>query len=203
MNTTHVAGVKYPATEKQDSFIRKLIAERDCSEGFVERTTAALVAGTLPKSKASEIIDWLMARPLRAGAPVAAKPTANTPYPDVPAGRYAVESLTGTNDLDFLRVDRPTEGKWSGRTFVKRVIGGHSDVAVRGAEARKLLEAVLAAGPTVAGKLYADELGRCMHCGRHLTDATSRAYGIGPHCRGEHANDPLISAVLSLSDVLS
>ena len=105
------------------------------------------------------------------------------PWPNVPAGRYAVKSLSGNNDLDFFRVDRPTQGTWAGRTFVKRVIGGRADTPVRGASAEKVLKAILAAGPDKAMALFGQTLGYCGRCGRSLTDETSRALGIGPVCR--------------------
>ena len=100
--------------------------------------------------------------------------------PEVPAGHYAVASKTGNNDLDFFRVDRPTEGRWAGYTFVKRVIGGHPEYAVRGAEAKAVL-ARIAADPD-AGFRYGREIGRCCRCNRTLTDEASRAAGIGPDC---------------------
>lgn len=104
-------------------------------------------------------------------------------YKDIPEGRYAVKSLTGHNDLDFFKVNRPTEGKWKGFTFVQRVIGGRPDVAVKGETKGKALEAILAAGPDQAMALFGQTLGYCGRCGRHLTDEESRAVGIGPVCR--------------------
>lgn len=104
------------------------------------------------------------------------------PYPQVKAGHYAVPSLTGNNDLDFFRVDRPTDGPYRGRTFVKRIIGGRPSVAVRGVTARQALEAILAFGEDKATTVYGQEIGRCGKCNRHLTDETSRARGIGPDC---------------------
>lgn len=103
--------------------------------------------------------------------------------PDVPSGHYAVPSLTGNNDLDFFRVDRPEEGQWAGRTFVKRVIGGRPYSSVRGKTAREALEAILEFGIDEAGILYGSTLGQCSECNRHLTDELSRALGIGPECR--------------------
>jgi hypothetical protein len=105
--------------------------------------------------------------------------------PDVPAGYYATPSLTGNNDLDFWKVDRPTEGRWAGRTFVKRVIGGKPNVAVRGATASSALAAILKADPAKAAQRYGQEIGRCSRCNRHLTDETSRAAGMGPECRSK------------------
>jgi hypothetical protein len=109
------------------------------------------------------------------------------PFPDVPAGHYAVPSLTGNNDLDFFRVDRPTEGAWKGRTFVKRVIGGKPDSPVLGRTAREALETIMKAGVEEAGFRYGQELGRCRRCNRHLTDELSRQLSIGPDCRSQAA----------------
>lgn len=126
----------------------------------------------------------------------------------VPDGRYAVHSATGTNDLDFYLVSTSDEeGDWFGFRRVERVIGGNADAAVKGTARRAALEAIEAAtyeveartitlddgstgviparsasGPEAAGLRYADEIGRCVRCNRHLTDLTSRINGIGPVC---------------------
>lgn len=102
----------------------------------------------------------------------------------VPAGHYAVPSLTGNNDLDFFRVDRPMEGKWAGYIFVKRVIGGRPNAPVRGQKAREALVAI-SKNPEAAALQYATELGRCSKCNRHLTDELSRQLGMGPECRSK------------------
>lgn len=103
--------------------------------------------------------------------------------PEVPEGYFAVPSRTGNNDLDFFSVDRPSEGRWAGYVFVKRVIGGHVDTPVRGSEARLALEAIVEYGIEEAGVLYGREIGRCYVCNRTLTDEVSREMGIGPTCR--------------------
>jgi len=105
--------------------------------------------------------------------------------PEVPEGYYAVQSRTGNNDLDFFSVDRPSEGRWAGYVFVKRVIGGHVDTPVRGSEARHALEAIIEQGVEASGALYGREIGRCYVCNRTLTDELSREMGIGPTCRGD------------------
>lgn len=101
----------------------------------------------------------------------------------VPAGYYAVTSHTGNNDLDFIKVDRPTKGKWAGWVFVKRVIGGNPDVRIKNVEAALILQRLQAEGVEVCGARYGIEIGSCYVCNRHLTDETSRALGIGPECR--------------------
>lgn len=98
--------------------------------------------------------------------------------PPFPAGRYAVE----INDvLKFLKVDIPTEGRWKGFTFVK-VQASDDLYPVKGALRELALDAI-AEDPREAMLRYGREIGRCGHCGRTLTDAESRAYGIGPICR--------------------
>jgi hypothetical protein len=111
-----------------------------------------------------------------------ARSTGTPAAPTVPAGHYATPSRTGNNDLDFWAVDVPTDGKWAGYTFVSRVIGGHEDTRVRGAEARQALDAIAAFGPQDAAKAYGRAIGRCGRCNRHLTDETSRTLGLGPEC---------------------
>lgn len=104
-------------------------------------------------------------------------------FESVPAGHYAVDSLTGNNDLDFFRVNRPAEGKWAGYLFLDRVIGGRPSATVRGATREKALRAIMEATPEKAAIRYGQEIGQCYLCNRELTDETSRALGIGPVCR--------------------
>jgi hypothetical protein len=185
----------YGPTEKQVTFLRKLLAERH--EGADLALRLRQLEAWLPnadKAAASHMIERVMARPKLVGA--TAEPTApkgctgrniyelakpgDLAY--VPEGHYATPSATGNNDLDFWRVDRPTEGRWAGRVFVKRVIGGRADQAVRGAEAIDALRAICADHPHHAMVLYGQEVGRCGRCNRHLTDEASRQRGLGPDC---------------------
>lgn len=100
--------------------------------------------------------------------------------PEVPAGRYAVDGDKG--QTVFVKVDRPTEGNWAGRTFVS-VQAGDEMHPVRYEDARNgLLRKILADGLEAASVRYGRELGVCGRCGRTLTDEESRAAGIGPVC---------------------
>jgi hypothetical protein len=180
-------GTQPEATERQVAYLEALLAER--SHGYPD--PAAVLAGArTSKAAASAMISTLVELPKVARVRVA--PGNGIPGQDgtppldsstVPAGHYAVDSATGNNDLDFYRVDCPEDGKWAGRVFVKRVIGGHPDTAVRGAEAKAALKRIFEAGWQEAARRYGQELGRCGVCNRTLTDETSRAYGIGPVCR--------------------
>ena len=169
MTETQTTG--QPVTGPQAAFIVNLLAEREgYSAGFAERVKEGMATFKMTKAEASKVISWLMERPKRKAA-------------EVPAGYYAVESATGNNDLDFFRVDRPDEGKWAGYTFVKRVIGGHPEYRVKGAEARAVLARIAAAGVEDAATKYGTEIGRCYRCNKTLTDELSRKLGIGPKCR--------------------
>lgn len=120
-------------------------------------------------------------------------------YPTVTEGYYAVHYL-GTrrtssdvihadpdHTIDFFQIQTPTEGRWDGYLFVKRVLGGGQGSEVRTERvARRTAETwlkVAATNPEAAKQLFGREIGRCGECGRQLTDETSRALGIGPVCR--------------------
>lgn len=163
-------------TEKQLAFLRKLLAERPMWAEVMNYHDDVVVKMT--KREASQVISQTLEQKPETGTAVAS-------LPDVPAGHYAVKSLTGNNDFDFFRVDRPEDGKWKGRTFVHRVIGGHPDYSLRFPEAKAALEAIVTAGIETSAILYGREIGRCYKCNRHLTDELSRQMGIGPVCRGD------------------
>ena len=104
---------------------------------------------------------------------------------------YAVENASG--ELTFIRVDHVDEGKWAGFVFVKQVVGGVSDprnyprlgMQKPGDAYKGTFESLLAkvlADPMTAAMRYGTELGECAMCGRTLTNAESRATGIGPEC---------------------
>jgi hypothetical protein len=101
----------------------------------------------------------------------------------VPEGYYAVPSATGNNDLDFFSVDRPTEGRWAGLVFVKRIIGGRDETRMSMAQQHSALESIDKAGIETSAALYGQTIGRCYRCNRTLTDEVSRELGIGPTCR--------------------
>jgi hypothetical protein len=176
------------ATGKQVSYLSLLL-----SQGSLELTEGRQ-PDQIEKREASLLIDWVKGylfdgKRLPAGvvksdkhASEAMRSFRHDQLPDVPAGHYAVNSLTGNNDLDFFRVDRPEEGQWAGRTFVKRIVGGHPARPVRGTTMRQALDAIGAAGFDAARTLFGTELGRCWKCNKTLTDDLSRAVGIGPEC---------------------
>jgi hypothetical protein len=184
--TTRRVYVPAPPTERQVAYLRTLLAERAgiaAAEAIRDRLNERRVAGELSKVVVSEAIDRLLEiRRPRTEEGTPQRFDRPTSLPDVPAGHYAIPS-NGENDLSFYRVDRPTEGPYAGRTFVKVVIGGRPDENVPYRQMPGILARIVEAGIAEAGATYGRAIGRCCRCNRHLTDKTSRALGIGPECR--------------------
>lgn len=104
------------------------------------------------------------------------------------SGGYALDREEG--GTAFYLVNRPTQGKWEGWTFLRLQMGPESSTLgsvdphghVRGASnVRSILERILV-DPKAAMARYGRELGFCGACGLPLTNETSREMGIGPIC---------------------
>lgn len=91
---------------------------------------------------------------------------------------YALEM---GGEVHFFKVNRPVEGKFAGRTFVKEQ-AGDAFYQMPWPRTCEVLDAI-AADPEAAQRLYGQHIGKCAHCGRTLTDPESREFGIGPECR--------------------
>lgn len=98
----------------------------------------------------------------------------------VPAGRYALD-VDGVTK--FYVVDKPESGAWKGKTFLS-VLASDDKHPVKFAAKDKVLAAIAV---DVKGAMisYGLLVGKCGRCGRTLTDAESRAAGIGPVCAGK------------------
>jgi hypothetical protein len=142
----------------------------EAEQGRVDKTVDGWVASHLP-GKCREI-----------PAKVDVKAVVDR-YSAIPIGHYATKSLTGNNDYDFWRIDRPEQGTYAGRTFVKRIVGGKPDLNVSRTTKFAALEAIMTEGIEETGWRYGQELKRCRKCNRHLTDEVSRSVSIGPECR--------------------
>lgn len=179
------------ATEKQLRFIRTLAGERVIPPVVRARLETKMTG--FDTKTASETIDWLLKQPKavsdgflngnkvaredseRASRLAAARPNL---LATVPEGRYAVDL---DDKLRFYRVDRPTQGKWAGRVFLN-VQASDDWHPVHDWNTKRVVFDLIAVDPQAALLRYGKELGHCGHCGRTLTDADSRAKGIGPIC---------------------
>lgn len=146
----------------------------------VERGMDALPEGTkMARSIASaKIAELLLVQPI-------VREPAKVGYANVTEGHYAIPGRDG-RDYDFYRVDRPTTGKWAGRTFLKMVVGGKPDISIRDRNRIAEVLAAISRNPDEAAWRYGQEIGQCDKCNRSLTDETSRMFSRGPDCRGKY-----------------
>lgn len=169
------AGTGRPASQKQVDFIEKLLAEKNTAgTKYAGRTQAP---ASLTGVQAHDAIEDLLKLPRRV-----TEQRSYEPLPDVHEGRYALDFGPGAegNQIRFYIVDRPTEGRWAGRTFVKRL---QSDEAIRCsfAETKDVLNRIVG-HEQEAMERFGRETETCGHCGRRLTNDESRQRGIGPVC---------------------
>lgn len=165
------------ASPRQVALIETLWEERQITAetrpswvARLEQLVTPEARAALAPTAASAFIDYLFTLP-RLTAPV-------TEGDMIPAGRYAVEVRGG---LVFAHIDRPTEGKWAGWTFVSQQAGDETHRVNRGF-AEDIKAAIRKVGFKEASIRYGRELGHCGVCGRTLTNEASRAAGIGPKC---------------------
>jgi hypothetical protein len=162
-------------SDKQLALINTLLDEREVDPKFnLSMEEIRKAAKVLSSGDASRWINRLLQLPKKES-----QPTFERNFPDVLPGRYALDTPDG---IKFYRVDRPTEGRWAGWTFVS-VQASDDLYPVKGYQAKLGILEDIAKDPLGASSLYGRELGRCGVCGKTLTNATSRRLGIGPKCR--------------------
>lgn len=172
MNATIARRDSGPLTPKQQEFLAALLVKINDPEvqaGERHALNDAYMAHLLTPVVASRYIDrlrGLIATQGRYVAPVVRN--------DVPVGRYAVENEQGVLAFYRLRKDG---------TLV--VMASDAEHRVFGKAAAAVLDKIAEAGFDAAGRRFGREIGACCRCGRTLTDADSRAAGIGPTCAGK------------------
>jgi hypothetical protein len=158
------------ANEKQVAYLDALAQGKDLDSLTEEQQNWLQTAdfATIPKMRASTVIETLVALPW--------KKKTNVALAGVEDGRYAVEKDDGT--LMFYSVknghSKVFVDVWASDT--RYPIGNISEI-------KRVLDAIKA--DPDAGPRFGREIGRCYVCGRTLTDETSRQLGIGPVCRGD------------------
>lgn len=173
--STWMPNAPKPSTDKQRDYIKSLAADRS-----IDESQAAFIASDafskITMQQASRIIGELQKLPrVNNNAP---RDTKSEALPDVPEGRYAVE-IDGV--LKFYVIDKPTDGRWAGFTFVA-VQASDDKYPIKSFASKLAILKLIAVNPREASERYGKELGACGICGRTLTDEESRANGIGPIC---------------------
>lgn len=161
------------ASDKAVDYLVSLSARKT---PHVEESVIRIWAAKTDRADVSRKIDELKAM---ADATRPQGPETVAPVSDVPAGRYAVTGDQG--QTVFVKVDRPTEGRWAGKTFVK-IQAGDEWIRIGFGAQKALLAKIGVAGAEAASKRYGHEIGACGVCGRTLTNEESREAGIGPKC---------------------
>lgn len=171
------------ATEPMMRFVNSLIKYRAIDPVIVAETVKRIEAapdGALPFRMAKLFIDAYKDAPNKPKEEAPAT-SVDVDLPDVPAGRYALRT---DGVVKFYRLDRPEEGKWAGRFFLKAQASDET-YPIRNATAKREILERIAEDIEASAVLYGQELGRCYRCGRTLTDELSRSLGIGPDCRSK------------------
>lgn len=179
MDTTMI-----PASEKQENFIRDLLATRVLDQAYADELLDRLESNTLDKTYASQAIDTMLKAPKQAGTSPFQKLLAT-----VPKSKYAVtaEELEFTSADDnfkdtivFLEV-REFKG-----TLYMRQLHGSLGSFVRSKLSKNSIEAivkVIAKDPYAYARLFGEHFTCCGSCGAVLTDDRSRELMLGPECR--------------------
>lgn len=162
-----------PPSQPQVEYLLGLQKERVLPEGYkVKSLDDAL---HMERSDVSGIINMLkLARKKDSGK-------AQKTW-DMPAGRYALH--WEDEGWWFYQIDKPTEGRWKGYTFIKRLIGSPGDyqkMPMRAADRTEALEAINE-DPKAALTDYGLQSKVCGVCGSALSNEESLRRGIGPKC---------------------
>jgi hypothetical protein len=170
-----------PATDKQITFVKRLMEDKDTSSAdkMFDRpildTMANVVADRLvTKREVSDLISALSQCP--------AKPSGK--FANVPAGKYATVGVTADGVVEFWEVSKPTEGKWAGRIFINMLVGSPGDWrSIRTSHIVTTAAGdLIAADPQGAARLFGYKTKTCGKCGSPLSHVRSRAAGYGKHC---------------------
>ncbi|QGH75296.1 hypothetical protein I5G61_gp48 [Mycobacterium phage Quesadilla] len=179
------------ASEASASYARSLMMEKALASGTSEIEAGMRIDGWLigrSQREVSATIDRLKSEGFTGRAKTAAPSQDGIPSAEVvPAGRYAIETEDGaTNGLAFYKVDRPEEGKWAGRVFVKLMVSDEEQ-RMSWAATKSILAKIAEVGAAEASARYGHEIGECGVCGRTLTNDESRERGIGPICAAKNS----------------
>lgn len=162
----------WPPSEKQVQYVLGLQVERNLPDGYIAHTDDEL--RRMDRDRVSDIIVFLRELSRKEG-----KSGGNY---SMPAGRYAIED--DDNVWHFYEVNKPTEGRWEGYTFIKMLVGAPGDYQKvdMNPQRRHHVLSIIEANQKQAMLDYGLQSGVCGRCHSPLTDPQSLARGIGPKC---------------------
>jgi len=180
-----------PASDKQVSFVKNLIAEREVSETTELAVLTKIDAGTYTKAEASDDIDVFLRLPKRkkASARDGLRDEMQALLSSVPKSKYAVRSIEldavetedeFKNDLVFIELK-----EFMGTLYVRQLHGspgGFLRTHLK-AETVSAIIQIIKVDPYKYARLFGEHYTCCGSCGAPLTDEKSRELLLGPECR--------------------
>lgn len=177
------------ASDKQISFIKSLLTEREIS--LQDRDALLLALPTIDKAGASKLIDRLLALPKRAAK--VAFTSGLSPLQEAlrsaPKSKYAIPvedvevNLTKTKiHGDYLFVE---VREYMGNLYMRKLhgsLGGFTRVRVDNQDAVEIMK-IIATDPYKYARTFGQIYSCCGSCGAELTDPVSRELQLGPECR--------------------
>lgn len=180
-NFARSAGSLYPRTPGQVNFIQDLLTQiatydRERGVALWNELRDEDRAGQLTFSRASETINALktLRAELRLSKQASTSDAAAPKRPEVPEGRYAVETDEG--HLAFYQVEVSSKG------FFTVYLQTSDELRKMAWSTAQGVLVKIEKDPKAASIRYGQELGVCGVCNRTLTNEESRAKGIGPVC---------------------
>jgi hypothetical protein len=163
-----------PLSEKQYNYINTLRIERG-EKPFLGGYEEVSESMTLTQAKAE-------VTRLKAISKTGDASALDALIAQIPEGRFGVSSLSGKNDIDFYKVEKPSEGEWAGWIFVRMIVGGKPDYNIKGRRRHDVLKVIAETGWETAAQIFASQMGQCWMCGISLTKYASRQLGQGYIC---------------------
>lgn len=175
----------YPASEKQISFVRDLIAGREVADDIAADILERIEAGVYDKRSASSDIDAFIKLPKRAKA----KSGMQELLARVPKSKYAIPTLELEatladdefhNELVFVEIK-----EYMSTLYARQLHGspgGFNRSKLSSATVKALVE-LIAQDPYKYTRLFGEHYSCCGSCGATLTDDKSRELMLGPECR--------------------
>lgn len=145
--------------------------------------------GKLTPGQAKGVLNWWKGS-VRNVEAKSAPEVAGLDLSGMPTGLYA-DPQPSDSRLK-VKINNVTKGNWIGWVFVNdgaeygmgTKLGAQKPGQLYKGKVAEVLARIVA-NPAEAMRAYGKLTGTCGNCGRHLEDATSVEYGIGPICRGK------------------
>ena len=174
------------ASEKQISFVRDLMANREVADDLVEHISEAIELGVYSKKHASVDIDAFLKLPKRAKATKSASPMqsllASVPKSKyaIPADEHELTSVEVTNDIMFVEIK-----EYMSTLYMRQLHGAPGSFNRSKLTSDQVADviAILSRDPYKYTRLFGEHYACCGSCGAELTDARSRELQLGPECR--------------------